>query len=74
MAYSLRDERCPYCGNFEFVKAFSQGQGCVIGIENQWGMGQELHHVICRRCGSVVRSFVRNPEVLLKKKDRRIDS
>lgn len=72
MAYPIKDERCPYCGNSEFIQALSQGQGSVFGIENQWGMGQPLHHIICRRCGSVVRIYVRNPEALLKKKDRRI--
>ena len=72
MAYPIRDERCPYCGNTEFIQAMQSFQGGIMGVENIWGMGQELHHVICRRCGSVVRSYVRNPEALLKKKDRRI--
>ncbi len=73
MAYPIRDERCPYCGNTEFIQAMQSFQGGVMGVENIWGMGQELHHVICRCCGSVVRSYVKNPEMLLKKKDRRIE-
>jgi ribosomal protein L37E len=72
MAYPIKDERCPYCGNTEFIQAMQSYQGGIWGIENQWGLGQELHHIICRRCGSVVRSYVRYPEALLKKKNRRI--
>ena len=73
MRYKIRDERCPYCGGSEFIKAMQVGQGGIIGIENQWGAGQYLYHVICRSCGSVVRSYVQYPEKLLKRKNRRIE-
>ena len=29
------------------------------------------YHSICRNCGSVVRSYVKKPEKLLKRKDRK---
>lgn len=73
MRYKIRDERCPYCGGSEFIKAFQGGHGAIYGYENQWGAGQPLRYVICRSCGSVVRSYVDNPELLLKRKNRRID-
>ena len=33
--------------------------------------GADLYHSVCRNCGSVLRSYVKDPEKLLKKKDRR---
>ena len=62
--------RCPFCGYSEFIEARQmQGEAYVSG---EAFFGQPLHHTICRHCGSVVRSFVKEPEKLLKKKNRRI--
>ena len=33
--------------------------------------GIGLYHSVCRNCGSVVRSYVKEPEKLLKRKERR---
>ena len=62
---------CPFCHGSEFIEGrqgggYAQLHSCVNG----WYSG-ELHHVICRRCGSVVRSYVKDPEKMLKKKDRK---
>ena len=63
-------ERCPFCGHSEFIEARQyQGEAYVSG---EALLGQRLNHTICRNCGSVVRSFVEDPEKLLKKKNRRI--
>lgn len=70
MTNPIINESCPYCGNTEFINALQTAQGSISGVENQW-TGQNLYHVVCRRCGSIVRSYVREPEKLLKKKDRR---
>lgn len=61
----IKDEKCPYCGGTEFIRAESNAFTTLCG--------QPLRHVICRRCGSVVRSYIENPEKLLNKKDRRIE-
>lgn len=61
---------CPYCGGSEMIEAFQGGYGAVYGTLNKWG-GCGLFHSVCRKCGSVVRSYVKEPEKLLKKKDRR---
>ena len=63
-------ERCGLCGYSEFIEARQmQGEAYVSG---EALFGQQLHHLICRHCGSVVRSYVEDPEKLLKKKNRRI--
>ena len=63
-------DRCPFCGYSEFIEARQmQGEAYVSG---EALLGQQLHHTICRHCGSVVRSYVEEPEKLLKKKNRRI--
>ena len=61
---------CPFCGGIEFIEAYQTAYGAVTAVSNQWG-GSALYHQICRSCGSVVRSYVKNPEKLLKKKDRK---
>ena len=63
-------ERCPFCGSSEFIETRQiQAESYVSG---EALFGQELKHTICRQCGSVVRSYVENPEYLVKKKNRRI--
>ena len=61
---------CPYCGGTEMIEACQGGYGSVSALSNKWG-GAALYHSICRRCGSVVRSYVKDPEKLLKKRDRK---
>ena len=62
-------DRCPFCGYSEFIEARQmRGEAYVSG---EALLGQELKHIICRHCGSVVRSYVEKPENLLKKKNRR---
>ena len=63
-------ERCPFCGYSEFIEARQFNTDAYVSGEALFG--QELHYTICRHCGSVVRSYVKDPEKLLKKKDRRI--
>ena len=52
------------------AKGTRLGYGSVTAVSNKMG-GVGLYHSICRDCGSVVRSYVKEPEKLLKKKDRR---
>ena len=61
---------CPFCGGGEFIEAYQDGYAAITAVGNVWG-GQKLCHVVCRKCGSVVRSYVKDPEKLLKRKDRR---
>lgn len=72
MMESYRDEfvsLCPYCGGTEMIEACQNGYAVVSATGNKLG-GKPLYHSICRRCGSVVRSYVKEPEKLLKRRDR----
>ena len=61
---------CPYCGGYEIIEACQDGYGAVYGVKNRLG-SRTLYHSVCRSCGSVVRTYVKEPEKLLKKKDRK---
>ena len=63
-------EKCPYCGGIEMIEAYQSAYGAITATDNGWG-GTSLYHLICRNCGSVVRSYVKDPEKLLKRKDRK---
>jgi ribosomal protein L37E len=65
----IQIDRCPFCGYGEFIEATHCG--VEANVSGGAMFGQELKHLICRHCGSVVRSYVEEPEKLLKKKDRR---
>lgn len=70
-----RDEyvsRCPYCGGTELTEAFQTAYGAVSGTSNRLG-GVPLYHTVCLKCGSVVRSYVKKPEKLLRRRDRTRD-
>ena len=68
--YELRNDRCPYCGGTEMLECFQTGYGALSCVKNKLG-GRPLFHSVCRRCGSVVRSYVKEPEKLLKRRDRK---
>ncbi len=61
---------CPYCGGSEMIEAYQTAYGALTSKSNPWG-GAPLYHTVCRQCGSIVRSYAKDPEMLLKKKDRR---
>ena len=65
--------KCPVCGGEDFVFAYQSGYGAITSYEGVL-KSCSLHHQICQNCGTVVRSFVNDPEKLLKRKDRKCDS
>jgi hypothetical protein len=68
----VRVSECPYCHGSEFIEGKQEGHAQMTSCASTW-YSVDLYHVICRRCGSVVRSYVKDPEKLLKKKDRRTE-
>lgn len=70
MPHPVQIRQCPYCGGTEFVEGYQSGYGAVTGKESIW-TSQFLRHIICRTCGSVVHSYIDNPEKLFKIGNRR---
>ena len=71
--YDSTDEnydRCPYCGGTEMIECFQAGYGAISAVKHKLG-GSALYHSVCRGCGTVVRSYVKKPEKLLRRKDRK---
>ncbi|HQM01301.1 MAG TPA: hypothetical protein PLH98_12210 [Ruminococcus flavefaciens] len=62
--------QCPYCNSTQFTTAFQSGYATVTGVERPLS-GMKPYHKICLSCGSVVRSYVLDPEKLLKRKNRK---
>ena len=62
--------KCRFCGGTEFITAYQTGYARVDSTESLL-RSADLYHTICRDCGSVVRSYVKDPEKLLSRKDRR---
>lgn len=65
----LKGEPCKYCYCTQYVEGKQDGYATVYG--DSGFSGTSLHYIVCRNCGTVVRSYVKEPEKLLKKRDRR---
>ncbi|NBI10069.1 hypothetical protein D1641_08555 [Colidextribacter sp. OB.20] len=60
-----KQEVCPHCGGTKLVAGVQQQQGRVWPYPARGlNLGQELIHIICKSCGTVVRSYVDYPEDL----------
>lgn len=67
----VKIEQCPFCGGKEFIDGRMSSYG---GVSIEKGLrASAVHAVVCRDCGSIVRSYVSNAEKLLPKKERRED-
>ena len=56
--------KCPYCGKEVFVtgKQGAAYSGITVSLLKQ----RAVYHEICVNCGTIVRSYVKNPENLYK--------
>lgn len=55
---------CPWCGGKDVVEG---GQSTYAKVQPNKALtlkGENLIHVICKNCGTVVRSYIENPQVL----------
>lgn len=57
-------KKCPYCGNEETVIGKQTGYATVAANKAISIRSENLYHVICLKCGSVLKSYVKNPENL----------
>ncbi len=68
--HPIKITKCPFCGGTEFVYGYQADYGAITGSESVL-TSQTLRYIICRNCGSVVHSYVDNPEKLLKRSNRK---
>lgn len=66
-----KEEKCPYCGNENFIEAKQEAYGSVCPAHTILSFkSQILYHKICLNCGTVVKSYVKNPSALISKKNQ----
>lgn len=64
----VEQEKCTRCGCEKNVIGIQTNQGCICADTRLLLNRQALYHVFCLECGTVIRSFVKNPERLIVKK------
>ncbi len=68
MKEEILNEKCLHCGAKENVIGKQAGYSVVNPDKKVAWTGEILYHVICLNCGSVIRSYVKNPQRLIVKK------
>ena len=64
----MKEEKCPYCGSKEFIEAKQEGYAEVRPTNKTLTFkSQILYHIICLNCGTVIKSYVKNPKRLVTK-------
>lgn len=66
----VKIEKCQFCGGEQLI----EGRVCSYGgtyVSTGGLRNANLFAVVCRDCGSVVRTFCKNPEKLYPKKERK---
>ncbi len=58
------DKKCPFCGNNELVECVQVLQGALSPTLKAPSCSQPLYHLVCKKCGTVVRSFVKQTKHL----------
>lgn len=71
----IKIEKCPYCGGEELFECLYDSYFVVRVMYKAHKLPHRtlLYSLVCRDCGSVVRSYVKYPEELFPKKERRDD-
>lgn len=61
----MKEVVCSFCGEREFV-TYKQNKSYsgLKPLKSILGTGLELHHDICKNCGTVVRSYVNDLDKL----------
>ena len=66
----VKIEKCQFCGGEEFIEGRIESYGGAY-VATGLFKGASLFALVCRDCGSVVRTFCKYPEKLYPKKERR---
>lgn len=58
---------CPICGGKKFVECVQDNYAALYPSNKIFSFkSHPLYHEICTNCGTVLRSYVKNPEKLIK--------
>ena len=69
----VKIETCPYCGGTELLECSQDSYGGVYITYKAHKMYRSvrLYALVCRDCGSVIRSYCKKTEKLFPKKERK---
>jgi len=70
MAEFNKIEKCPCCGGTRMGFGKQTYYGGVSPIDKFLSTSQDLYHKICLNCGTVVRSYVKNPQKFAPKEKK----
>ena len=60
-----KQDICPHCDSTETVTGKQLGDGGISPADSLFGFRSvPLYHIVCRSCGTVIRSYVENPGTL----------
>ncbi len=62
---NIEVKECPYCEGTEFGEGCQRGYAKLVTGTFDLG-GQDIYHIVCMNCGSIVRSYVRHPDKFKK--------
>ncbi len=62
-----QNEECPYCGKKENVIGKQDSYANIRPNKLFSLKEQAIYHVVCLNCGSIIRSYVKNPKELITK-------
>ena len=65
----IKIDNCPFCGGEEFIECRLSSTGGVQVLHKMREVG--VYAIVCRDCGSIVRTYCKEPEKLFPKKERR---
>ena len=61
-----KEDVCPYCGGTATATGKTSGYGRIISKKALTMLNaQDMFHVICLDCGTVIRSYVEYPKQLI---------
>lgn len=66
--HEMMGEKCSHCGNTGNVIGKQTGYANIKANKHATLKEQPVYHVICLNCGTIIRSYVEKPEMLVIKK------
>ena len=61
---SMNIDKCPFCGSRNIGEGYQDGYA-TVRVKNKIFRSSQINYIICADCGSVLRSYVKEPEKFL---------